>query len=79
MRIVSSGHLARIDLDGQRIDDAVTAITVDMHSRELPQVQLDLVTPDLDMALGRVHVRIDDTTKDLLIALGWTPPADEED
>jgi hypothetical protein len=79
IRIVGAGPLARIDLDGQRIDNMVTGVSVNMVSRELPEVQIDLLAPDLDIALGRVHVRIDDTTRDFLVALGWRPPPDEED
>jgi hypothetical protein len=79
IRIVGAGPLARIDLDGQRIDNMVTSVSVNMVSRELPEVQIDLLAPDLDIALGRVHVRIDDTTRDFLIMLGWRPPPDEED
>lgn len=68
----------RIEIDGQRlpgvtglqltssIKDGIPRLTVDLHMHE---VEID----------GAMTVHLPDHTAAALIALGWTPPAGDED
>ena len=55
----------------------VTGWTVSAPPDGLPVVTLTLVAPGaLALALSAAEVAVDDRTKQGLIALGWTPPAE---
>lgn len=72
--IANGSRLARVVLDGQRIDGALVGLTVRMSPRQVPQVCLDLDISDVDIALRRARVQIPERSRELLLALGWAPP-----
>lgn len=64
-----------IEVGGRRIEGAVRALTIRASAQSFTEIGLELATfEDVD-AEGDVHVLMTETTRQALIALGWTPPA----
>jgi hypothetical protein len=77
LRISSSeGPGAQVELDGQNIANVLTGLTLRMGVGEIPTATLDLVVFDLG-AEAEVRFEVPDECRDLLVRLGWTPPAEE--
>lgn len=76
-RVVHEGMRGgRVELDGQDISNAVRGLYVDMRAGHVPQVTLDLVVIDVtELGAERAQVLIDPSTRELLRAAGWMPPA----
>lgn len=76
VEVHSNGHHGTIKIDGQDVSTAVRRIELAHQAWDLPEIELTLlaVSHAVD-AQARVH--IDSASRDLLIALGWTPPAGE--
>lgn len=56
----------------------VEKFTVEMEAQDIPHVTLWLISPDaLKFSLGEAVVSVADETREALISLGWTPPADK--
>ncbi|MBX6387325.1 MAG: hypothetical protein IRZ07_30835 [Microbispora sp.] len=68
-------HAGAVRVDDIDISNAVYAVTVRAAATEVPTVTLDLRLPEILLAT-EAEVRLPDATRDALIALGWTPPAD---
>jgi hypothetical protein len=67
----------QIELDGQDIASAVTGLSLRVGTYGLPEVTLEVVLHELDTVLETPLVILPDATRDLLVRLGWTPPAEE--
>jgi hypothetical protein len=67
----------QIELDGEDIASAVTGLSLRLGVYGLPEVTLDVVLHELDAELEHPRVILPDATKQLLVRLGWTPPAEE--
>lgn len=67
----------QIELDGVDIANAVTGLSLRMGVDSLPEVTLGVMLHELDTELEHPRVNVPDTTRDLLVRLGWTPPAEE--
>jgi hypothetical protein len=70
------GH--RVELDGHDIANSVLGVTVAFKGGEMPAATLDLVLDEIPTDTDEVRVHLPDETRDLLVRLGWTPPAEEE-
>lgn len=68
---------ARIELDGHDIGNAVTHASVRFRPGDLPNVTLGLAA-ELGPIDGDAQVWLPPETREALIALGWTPPAQPE-
>ena len=73
-------------LDGQDLSNGIRRLTIDVDAatrrEEYPQVVAELAVSTVEIAtLGvegsRFEVSMPDEAREALIALGWTPPADE--
>jgi hypothetical protein len=66
---------ARIRLDDTDISNAVRGIDVSMEAGNLPQVTVELRIDEI-RRIDSEHavVLIPSSTRDALVALGWTPP-----
>jgi phage protein D len=67
----------QVELDGVDIAGAVTGVSLRIALTDRPTAVLDVVLHELDTELERPRVTVPDKTRDLLVRLGWTPPAEE--
>lgn len=75
-RIVVKGRCdATVAIDGHDIASAVRSFSLRHQAGQgVPSLELDLLVVPFEFE-GKVQVRIKPETLDLLIRLGWTPPA----
>lgn len=64
----------RIELDGQPLH-GVRGLTIDATAATMPKVTLDLIVHAAEFN-GEALVLVPDKTRQTLLALGWTPPAE---
>lgn len=76
LRISSDGIVGNVQLDGQDVSHALAGLKLRMAAGELPQATLDVLVHDLSTEV-EARVVIPQETRDLLVRLGWTPPAEE--
>ncbi|MFF9271140.1 hypothetical protein [Streptomyces rochei] len=77
LRIVSTGGPgAQVEVDGENIASILTGLTLRMGVGDMPTATLDLVVYDLGTE-AEVRFEVPDECRDLLVRLGWTPPAEE--
>ena len=66
-----------VEVNGQSLTNAVTAVAVTADVKDVPVVSLTLLTHDVTVD-GEARVTIPDETHAALTALGWTPPPTDE-
>lgn len=71
------GYGHRVVLDGQDIANSILGLTVAFKGGESPAATLDLVLDEIPTETDDVRVHLPEETRDLLVRLGWTPPAEE--
>lgn len=72
------GNSARVTVDGVDVSGAVTAVTVHADAWEHPRVTLELSVHDVtQISSPETELLIPESTAEALVALGWTPPAEE--
>lgn len=76
LRISSEGHVGSVQLEGHDISNATAGLDIRMRPGCLPEVRLDVILYDLTSEV-ETTVTVPDATRDLLVRLGWTPPAEE--
>lgn len=72
-----SGYGHRAELDGHDISNAILGLTVTIKGGEMPAATLDVICEEIPTEADDVRVHLPDATRDLLVRLGWTPPAEE--
>lgn len=72
------GH-GTVRVDGTDISSSITGVTVEARVNDVPRVTLDLRVFETARSDGQAEIIIPDPTRETLIALGWTPPEDNED
>ena len=77
LRISSNGPTSSVHLDDQDISAALRGLTLRLNPGDMPQARLDVVALDVSTYSDDVQVYLPDATRDLLVRLGWTPPAEE--
>lgn len=77
LRISGPGPAGRVELSGQDISNALSGLSLRLEAGCVPTATLDLVLWELPTELDTVQVKVPDATKELLVRLGWTPPAEE--
>ncbi|MDX3637688.1 hypothetical protein PV728_47460 [Streptomyces europaeiscabiei] len=65
-----------IEVDGQRIR-GVRSLKLESEAGDRPVLTLELVVHDVS-TMAEALVLIDDQTAATLVALGWTPPPEQE-
>ncbi|GHH30229.1 hypothetical protein [Streptomyces rubradiris] len=65
-----------VELDGHDISRALVGLSLKLDSSPLAEARLDVIAEELPIE-AQVHVVLPDATKELLVRLGWTPPAEE--
>lgn len=61
--------------DTQVPTEALSGITIQADVDDIPRLTLDVITLDTTTVSGEMEILIPDQTRDLLVQLGWTPPA----
>lgn len=68
-----------IHLDGHDVARTVRALTLSLGPDRLPSVELDvLVFGEMELDVEGAQVLLPEATRELLVRLGWTPPAEPE-
>jgi hypothetical protein len=76
LHITSDGVASRVRLDGEDISRALVGVRLNLGVGVLPQATLDVLVHDLTTETEG-QVVLPEATRDLLVRLGWTPPAEE--
>jgi phage protein D len=63
-----------IMLDDHDISGAIRGIDLTIHVGALPRAELDLLILEVASHRMAADITIPDSTRELLIQLGWTPP-----
>jgi hypothetical protein len=79
VRIGGNPADVEIEVDGQRIEGGVRSLTIQSSAGCYPQISLDVATIEEVDVQGLVSVYMTSTTRDALVALGWTPPPEQID
>ncbi len=66
---------ATLVVDGKDLSNSARAVTITAEAMAWPQVTLDLVVTKGAQYEGRAIVRLAPDVEEILIGLGWTPPA----
>lgn len=73
---LDSAGSGTITVDGHQLR-GIRSLTLDAAAGEVPQLTLELRLLDVS-TMAETSVLIDDDTAATLVALGWTPPPDQE-
>ena len=73
VRVWLDGRHGQVEIDGHDWSSSISGFSVAASAGKPPEVTLCLVHPTLVLE-GKAEVRIADTTRDLLVGLGWTMP-----
>lgn len=65
-----------VELDGHDISRALIGLSLNVDGSPVAQVRLDVIAEELPTE-AEVRAYLPDATKELLVRLGWTPPAEE--
>lgn len=75
VEITQEGRAVRVLIDGNDVAGALVGAHIRMEPREQwPEVSLDLLPGALAWASDTARVEIDQSTREVLVALGWIPP-----
>jgi len=66
-----------VELDGVDISRSLIGLSLNVRAGDMPSVVLDVIAEEIPTELDEVRAYLPDATKDLLVRLGWTPPAEE--
>lgn len=69
----------QLTLDGEDISSQVAGLNLSIDPSRAQRLELYLVHHLPDMDLAGLDVLVDADTHDLLVRLGWTPPAEEQE
>ncbi|BBC35280.1 hypothetical protein SGFS_065740 [Streptomyces graminofaciens] len=69
------GH--RVEIDGYDVSSALLGMTLEIKAGEMPRATLHVVAEEIPTDTDEVLAYLPDATHELLVRLGWTPPAEE--
>ncbi|MFG2269128.1 hypothetical protein ACGFNY_05060 [Streptomyces chartreusis] len=78
LRISGPGHTSQVELSGHDISHALTGVTLRLDAGSVPTATLEVALWEVPTELDAVQVKVPDETRELLVRLGWTPPAEED-
>jgi len=67
--------LSKIEIDGVDLAEACISLALHLDAIGEPHLLLDILLPEVGID-GEIHVDIPEHSRQALIALGWTPPAE---
>lgn len=70
-------HNTRVTLDGTEVSRGLSGLTLQADAGDIPRLTLDLCMLDITKVGGQMEILLSDATRELLVELGWTPPANE--
>jgi hypothetical protein len=71
-------HDLAVTIGGTHLNnDTLSGLTLTAEAFRAPRLTLDVLVYDASTVSGEMNVLIPDETRATLVALGWTPPADE--
>lgn len=74
--VTSDGMRAKVELDGQDISHCIQGLAVRYDVHNAPTAVLDVVLfRHSEVDAEDMAVEIPDSTAELLVQLGWTPPS----
>lgn len=76
VEISSDGVMHKLALDGIDLSDGMRGATLDIQAGHLPALTLDPIIKTSGTQVEQATVRLHPKAAELLIHLGWTPPAD---
>jgi hypothetical protein len=68
-----AGPTAVVELDGQRIEGALSGLEMRLNVKDINRAALELAAPVIEFD-GKAEVFLPEETQALLKRLGWTPP-----
>jgi hypothetical protein len=77
LKLNAGGFGSTVEVEGHKIP-GVRGINITANIMEMPKLTLDLVFREMEVE-GEMVVLLPLKTREALIALGWTPPADDDD
>jgi hypothetical protein len=60
---------------GMDLANEVTGFSLSFRAGEGAALVIDMIPGEVAAMTGDADVRVDESTRDVLVALGWTPPA----
>lgn len=72
-----SGMGHHVELDGHDIANSVLGMSLELKAGHETTATLHLVLDEIPTDTDEVRAHLPDETHDLLVQLGWTPPAEE--
>jgi hypothetical protein len=76
--VVNDGMRAKVELDGHDISRYITGLTMRYDTANVPTAVIDVVLlSHTDIDAEDADVVVPEPTAELLVRLGWTPPAQE--
>lgn len=66
-----------VELDGEDVTAALAGLSLTLSAEHRPTAVLNVLLRHTDTEVENPTVVIPDETRDLLVRLGWTPPAEE--
>jgi hypothetical protein len=66
-----------VEFDGHDIARALSSLTLNIDSSAMATATLNVIAEEVPGEFGEVRAYLPDATRDLLVRLGWTPPAEE--
>lgn len=70
-----TGEKNSLELDGVDISHSITGFGVEFDVDQFPRVRLDVAGTCVELDLEDAEVLVNEAARDVLIQLGWTPPA----
>lgn len=71
-----AGICSSIEVDGHKLP-GVRGVTIAAPAKGLTELRIDLIAYEIEID-GLMRVELPSSTREALIALGWTPPLAEE-
>lgn len=76
IEVDGTGRDGRVVLDGRDVSGGVRGFALRAEVGRRTELELDLAVADGATFDGEVRLVIPESTREALIALGWTPPAE---
>ena len=67
-----------VELDGVDISRLVRSVSIEAEAAHVPTVTLELAVFEMHSEIAAARIYVAPGTAELLVELGWTPPAEED-
>lgn len=69
---------ASVEIDGVPVEQTVTSLAFSVNARGERRVTLELPWVEAEVS-GEARIVLPERTREVLVALGWTPPAETDE